>query len=261
MVPIFSQKDSSLSVLFPDTGDRGDFGLGVAMFTIANRIFSHFSQSQNKSADEGIIKYSTKLVVTTRWCLPTAEVEMLVMTSVHRLRQHAKRIFTVYSMYCSKVLFWKDLAIIYHSHFLRYFTFLKRKLFTTLDDSVNYYFADNIIIYTFVTMPEIEICKLLVYIFRNSPLLHNLVICVVFVYNIKRNRLNVTIIKLHPRCFDSIKCIPVWNIFCTSMDWFIGVKILRDGAYTTIVLWDLLYSSVKFYLCNARYSVRQWIRM
>lgn len=92
MVPIFSQKDSSLSVLFPDTGDLGDFGLGVAMFTftIANRIFS---QSQNKSADEGIIKYGTKLVVTTWWYLPTAEVEMLVMTSVHRLGQHAKKDF------------------------------------------------------------------------------------------------------------------------------------------------------------------------
>lgn len=101
MVPIFSQKDSSLSVLFPDTGDLGDFGLGVAMFTIANRIVS---QSQNKSADEGIIKCSTKLVVTSRWCLPTAEVEMLVITSVHRLGQHAKRIFAVYSMR-SKVLF------------------------------------------------------------------------------------------------------------------------------------------------------------
>lgn len=43
MVPIFSQKDSSLSVLFPDTGDLGDFGLGVAMFTIANRIVSRQS--------------------------------------------------------------------------------------------------------------------------------------------------------------------------------------------------------------------------
>lgn len=149
MVPIFSQKDSSLSVLFPDTGDLGDFGLGVAMFTIANRIVS---QSQNKSAVEGIIKYGTKLVVTTtRWCLPTDEGEILVMTSVHRLGQHAKRIFAVYSMYCSKVLFWMDIAsqiIIYHSHFLRYFTFLKPKLFITLDDSANYYFADKYCCYS-----------------------------------------------------------------------------------------------------------------
>lgn len=168
MVPIFSQKDSSLSVLFPDTGDLGDFGLGVAMFTIANRIVS---QSQNESADEGIIKYSTKLVVTTMWCLQTAEVEMLVMTSVHRLGQHAIRIFAVYSMYCSKVLFSKDLAIIYQSHFLRYFTFLKRKLWMTAQIII---LQANI--YTIVTMPETKIYKLLVYIFWNSPVLHHLVI-------------------------------------------------------------------------------------